>query len=78
MKDSKRLLSVEIKLLKSEGKRNQNLSTAIGQGVIQSLSKFENSIIYILDFNKNVPNNDVDSLRNLLSNIDVHLVYTTV
>ena len=78
LKDSKRLLSVEIKLLRSEGKRNQNLSTAIGQGIIQSLSKFENSIIYILDFNKNVPNSDVDSLRNLLSNIDVHLVYTTV
>ena len=78
IQDSNQLLSIEVKILNNKGNRNQNISTAIGQGIIQSLSKFEFSLIYILDFNNDVASEDITLLRNSLSNIDVHLIYKTV
>jgi hypothetical protein len=73
--DSENIISIEIKIIDSQSNRNQNISTAIGQGIMQSLGKYKYSIIYILDLTTGNYENDINLLKNKLSNIDVDLVY---
>ncbi len=73
--NSETIISIEIKIIDSVLNRNQNISTAIGQGIIQSLGKYKYSVIYILDLIKGDFDSDIKSLKEKLSNMDVSLIY---
>ncbi len=75
IKNSQKIISIEVKIIDSVSNRNQNISTAIGQGIIQSLGKYKYSVIYILDLGKGDFDTDIRSLKEKLSNMDVSLIY---
>lgn len=70
-----RLIAVEVKLLKKSKNRHQNLSTAIGQSVIYTLGKFNQSILLVIDERLDVNKEEVEILRNKLFKLNVIFMY---
>ena len=70
-----RLVAVEVKLLKKSKNRHQNLSTAIGQSVIYTIGKFNQSVLLVIDERLDVNKEDVEILRNKLFKLNVVFIY---